>query len=176
MSNPVEKSIHHDSSEGLYITKGFASHLRLLLILGISLILTLLVFVFLNIYKNKNYVTTFYECVQTPGSQIIESDPNICITQDGRRITQPLMPPSNSEEIINNPSDIPNTTNIGTACKISGCSQEICQNAYEESAVSTCVYEERFNCYQSATCEVQPDGNCGWTPTDELTLCLSQYE
>jgi hypothetical protein len=57
------------------------------------------------------------------------------------------------------------------ACFIGGCSGEICSD--QEGAVSTCEYREEYACYESATCERQEGGECGWTPTQELQLCFN---
>lgn len=57
-------------------------------------------------------------------------------------------------------------------CVISGCNSEICS---ERSYDSGCVYLPEFQCYTAATCEVQPDEKCGWTPTPELTSCINEH-
>jgi len=82
-------------------------------------------------------------------------------------------------EFIDNDEDLgipSNNSNAKEGCQISGCSNEICQNADSEPAVSICLYSEKFVCYKDAVCEKQPDGNCDWTSTDELTFCLSNFE
>lgn len=63
-------------------------------------------------------------------------------------------------------------TRVVGACKVSGCNSELCVSA-GESISSTCQYKEEYSCYQSASCEVQPSGECGWTPTDKLNQCIS---
>jgi hypothetical protein len=40
--------------------------------------------------------------------------------------------------------------------------------------ISTCEWRDEYACYQTATCERQPDGQCGWTSTPELDACLAQ--
>jgi hypothetical protein len=55
-------------------------------------------------------------------------------------------------------------------CRKTGCSGQICA---DRSVNSTCEWLPTYACYNSATCEVQADGNCGWTPSDELTQCLA---
>jgi hypothetical protein len=55
-------------------------------------------------------------------------------------------------------------------CYIGGCSGQLCTD--QPDAVSTCEYREEYACYQTATCERQPNGQCGWTPTAELQACL----
>jgi hypothetical protein len=39
--------------------------------------------------------------------------------------------------------------------------------------MTTCEFRAEYACYREATCERQPDGACGWTPTDTLTACLA---
>lgn len=55
-------------------------------------------------------------------------------------------------------------------CYVSGCSSQLCGS--EEGMMSICEYREEYACYQTATCEVQPTGECGWTETEELNSCL----
>ncbi|NVB82282.1 MAG: hypothetical protein HOV81_28130 [Kofleriaceae bacterium] len=55
-------------------------------------------------------------------------------------------------------------------CYVGGCSGQICSD--REGAISTCEWREEYACYQSATCERQDDGTCGWTQTAELAACL----
>ena len=60
----------------------------------------------------------------------------------------------------------------GTAlkpCIKTGCSGQICA---DETMMSTCEYRKEYECYKSATCERQADGNCGFTKTPALTSCL----
>ena len=58
-------------------------------------------------------------------------------------------------------------------CFIGGCSREAC--TADQAAASPCIYKPEFACYREATCEPQPDGACGWTPTSELTACLAPF-
>lgn len=69
------------------------------------------------------------------------------------------------------PTTAPSQKSSGK-CFIGGCSNEICS---EEEMVSVCVYKDEYACYKTATCEVQKDGNCGWTMTEELKNCLGNY-
>jgi hypothetical protein len=55
-------------------------------------------------------------------------------------------------------------------CFRTGCSAHICS---DEEMASTCEWREEYQCYKTATCERQNNGECGWTPTDELNSCLS---
>ncbi|MDP2788733.1 MAG: hypothetical protein Q8O46_01600 [bacterium] len=56
-------------------------------------------------------------------------------------------------------------------CFIGGCSSQICSD--QEGIVTTCEYKEEYACYKSASCERQTGGECGWTQTSELQLCLN---
>jgi hypothetical protein len=60
--------------------------------------------------------------------------------------------------------------NAPGACFIGGCSSEICSD--QEGASSTCELRPEYACYQTATCERQAGGACGWTQTAELDSCL----
>ena len=62
---------------------------------------------------------------------------------------------------------------IDPACKRAGCSGEFCVNVDEPDVFSTCLYEEEYACYDDARCEVQADGNCGWTEDLVLLQCLN---
>ena len=55
-------------------------------------------------------------------------------------------------------------------CYVGGCSGQLCTD--DPNAVSTCEYREEYACYQSATCERQGSGRCGWTLTPALEACL----
>jgi hypothetical protein len=66
-------------------------------------------------------------------------------------------------------SPTPNSPKNG--CVIGGCNREICA---EEEMSSICIYNERFECYKNAVCEVQDNGKCGWTMDEELAGCLEQ--
>lgn len=56
-------------------------------------------------------------------------------------------------------------------CRPGGCSGQLCTD--KPDMVTTCEWREEYACYQSATCERQPSGECGWTETNELRQCLS---
>ena len=59
----------------------------------------------------------------------------------------------------------------GKICRKTGCSGQICS---DQDVVSTCEWRNEYACYQDATCEVQADGECGWTEDDALRSCLGQ--
>jgi hypothetical protein len=54
-------------------------------------------------------------------------------------------------------------------CYIGGCSRELCTS--RESAISLCMYKHEYQCYKSAVCEQQSNGECGWTETSALKAC-----
>lgn len=68
--------------------------------------------------------------------------------------------------------EIPQAGTKQRDCKISGCNRELCVEAGED-VVSICIYQERFKCYQQATCKRQL-GYCAWTQTPALTNCLKK--
>ncbi len=57
-------------------------------------------------------------------------------------------------------------------CFVGGCSSQICSE--NEGVISTCEFRPEYACYQTATCERQAGGECGWTETPELDACLAE--
>lgn len=55
-------------------------------------------------------------------------------------------------------------------CFVGGCSGQVCSD--QAGVITTCEWRPEYACYRTATCERQPDGKCGWTPTPELEACL----
>lgn len=55
-------------------------------------------------------------------------------------------------------------------CYKGGCSGEICSS--NPNQVSPCIYKPEFECLNNAVCEPQSNGQCGFTITIELILCL----
>ncbi|MES2214141.1 MAG: hypothetical protein V4465_01995 [Patescibacteria group bacterium] len=56
-------------------------------------------------------------------------------------------------------------------CYVGGCSSEVCSD--QPNMVSNCLYTESYACYKTATCERQATGQCGWTNTPTLAMCLA---
>lgn len=54
-------------------------------------------------------------------------------------------------------------------CVVTGCSSHICA---EEPMFTTCEYKWEYACYKSAVCERQASGECAWTESRELSICL----
>ncbi len=58
-------------------------------------------------------------------------------------------------------------------CLPAGCSGQLCVPAAEaDQTVTTCEWRDEYACYETARCEQQSDGQCGWTMTNELQSCL----
>jgi hypothetical protein len=88
-----------------------------------------------------------------------------------------------NDECVDNPNDDCDPMNGGAdcggicqpkagagACVKTGCSGQICA---DQDMFSTCEWREEYACYQTATCERQASGQCGWTQTPALTTCLA---
>ncbi len=58
-------------------------------------------------------------------------------------------------------------------CFVGGCSSQVCSDSPD--VVTDCMYREEYACYQTAKCERQSNGSCGWTQTPALTSCLQQF-
>lgn len=74
-----------------------------------------------------------------------------------------------SRDLLPPPREQVPVTHDTAACRVTGCSGEICSDKEE---FSSCVYREEFACYRDAVCERQADGNCGFTRTDVLEACI----
>lgn len=60
-------------------------------------------------------------------------------------------------------------------CVRAGCSSQLCIDASEVDGISTsCEWREVYSCYNSATCERQSNGGCGFTPTTQLSQCIAE--
>ena len=66
------------------------------------------------------------------------------------------------------------TEEVIANCYVGGCSGQICSD--EEGIVSTCEFRQEYACYQNAKCERQSSGQCGWTVTPELSMCLNEAQ
>lgn len=69
-----------------------------------------------------------------------------------------------------NESTPANVNAEGGDCRPTGCSGQVCS---DQDVVTTCEFREEYACYQTATCERQSDGECGWTITETLQTCLN---
>jgi len=64
------------------------------------------------------------------------------------------------------------------ACIRGGCSGQLCveERADGDGLATTCEYRAEYACYQTAACERQSSGSCGWTQTPTLAACLTTKE
>ncbi len=69
--------------------------------------------------------------------------------------------------------DKPVVKDEAPACKKAGCSNQLCVSSDEEDIITTCEWQEEYACYQTAKCEKQEDGKCGFTQDEEFTDCLN---
>jgi hypothetical protein len=66
------------------------------------------------------------------------------------------------------------TSKLRSGCVVAGCSSQLCVESSQSDITTTCEFKWEYQCYRSATCEVQTDGQCGWTMTPELQACLGE--
>ena len=73
--------------------------------------------------------------------------------------------------------DISTDQNVDSqkTCKIGGCSGQICMSSESPNGITTCQANPEYACYRNSKCEVQSNGQCGWTQTNELKKCLLKY-
>ena len=55
-------------------------------------------------------------------------------------------------------------------CHIGGCSGQVC--SAEPGVITSCEWTGYYACYQHATCELLPSGNCAWTGDTRFVNCL----
>jgi len=56
-------------------------------------------------------------------------------------------------------------------CMKTGCSSQVCA---DKEVITTCEYRTEYDCYKTAACERQKNGECGFTMTPELAACLKK--
>ncbi len=128
----------------------------------------------LSFWANNNSVAinNFEECAAA-GRPIMESYPRQCAGPDGRTFVEiianePNLPPDTS--VIEQPTPTPKPA---AACVRGGCSSQLCLSKEDaENMVTTCEYRAEYACYNTARCERQTSGQCGWTQTESLRSCL----
>ncbi|HKO63168.1 MAG TPA: hypothetical protein VJV03_18545, partial [Pyrinomonadaceae bacterium] len=54
-------------------------------------------------------------------------------------------------------------------CIKTGCGGQVCS---DQEVMTTCEWRPEHECYRRARCERQANGQCGFTPSRELTACL----
>jgi len=107
-------------------------------------------------------ITNFEECAAA-GNTVMESYPRQCAVPGGETFVEDITIP-----IDRNGGDTDKSTTGD--CIITGCSGHVCS---EVEVITTCEYREEYACYNNATCERQNDGECGWTLTSKLEMCLA---
>ncbi len=63
-------------------------------------------------------------------------------------------------------------------CVRGGCSNELCTEqtpSKVSDAISICLYDPKFECYNHSECERQANGQCGWTENESLNDCLKGH-
>lgn len=137
-------------------------------LLWLVILISVIIFLIMKFTSGKTEVASYEDCLKAPGSRILESYPERCVTRDGKSFTRPLSYEEKGRLLP------PTANRIDTKCITGGCNNEICQGADEEKRASICIYKAEFECYRGLRCEVQPNGQCGWTQTDEFLSCLEQ--
>jgi hypothetical protein len=66
---------------------------------------------------------------------------------------------------------VPNNASNATVCVRAGRSC-VDSKEFEKFTIMTLELRRTDACCSNATCELQPDGQCGFTPTEELSQCL----
>jgi len=62
-------------------------------------------------------------------------------------------------------------------CKRTGCNKEICQDASVADRVTTCAVKPEDSCYsQHASCKVQGNGHCGFSPMNSFASCMTSVK
>lgn len=61
-----------------------------------------------------------------------------------------------------------------TKCVTGGCSGQLCLKEGNKGMITTCEYRDEYACLKKSVCEVQSDGQCGWTQTTAYKECLAQ--
>ena len=97
-------------------------------------------------------------------------------SQNGAESTEPVVVPEETEPaepVTPQPPVVVSPAPVKPkGCYVGGCSSQICSE--NPDMASTCEWRESYACYQTATCERQSTGECGWTETSELNACLMQ--
>lgn len=104
--------------------------------------------------------TTASQNANTEATSTVQSSPGTQSTTSAQVIT---------------PKPSPTPPKVKPACVRGGCSGQVCAEERTDGngLVTTCEYRAEYACYDSARCERQSTGACGWTSTLELSACLS---
>src|SRR3972149_2780181 len=66
------------------------------------------------------------------------------------------------------------TEGAAKECVVTGCNGEICEEKKTDQTASICVLLPEAQCYKTAKCEQQRNGQCGGTQTEELKECIEK--
>jgi len=111
----------------------------------------------------KKDTASFEECVAA-GNPVMESFPRQCRSAEGVLFVEDV--PFDPAPPVSSPAP-------AGGCARAGCSAQLCVEAEKAaSIITTCEFRPEYACYDNATCERQPTGECGWTQTNELQQCL----
>lgn len=72
------------------------------------------------------------------------------------------------------PDNVTPSISYSKKCVKAGCSSQLCVDEKDGDIMSTCEWKEEYACYGKpyAKCEVQDNGKCGWTESEELISCV----
>ena len=107
-------------------------------------------------------IVTFTKPTTPTGTLVIMNDNPSGLPQNDKSFSVPI------RFIL--PTQTKTATTTAAACIRTGCSGQICS---DKNVISTCEWTEKYACYQTATCERQSNGSCGWTQTSALQNCLA---
>ena len=82
--------------------------------------------------------------------------------------------PAFTSSLLPSPFNQESAPIITQRCIATGCSGQLCVdlNQHPDGLITTCEWRPAYDCYQQATCELQPDQTCGFTMTPALQQCL----
>ncbi len=129
-------------------------------------------------------VTAEVESVTGTGTSTERINLGKFVTTESTQITFLSATPYPKEGVAISPADYQITFDVGlrkeeethppapvAACYTGGCSGEVCSD--QSGIASNCIYKPEFACYKKSKCERQRNGQCGWTQTQELKICLA---
>lgn len=168
----------------------------LLRLLAVILILVSITTSFFYYYSQKIAAlpTDFEGCMRAADSKLRESFPIQCVTKEGTVFVQQLsdeqikliIPPAVTDYqtpiiITPKPDPYPDSGQSSAPvqrveCKRTGCSGQLCVPLAADDVYTSCEFLPEFSCYQEATCEIQSDGQCGFTRSIALETCVREIE
>jgi hypothetical protein len=116
---------------------------------------------------DKSFLAALSNLTLKPGqSEVVNETFNVQFAKAGTFTVNAWMPTMRGEQ----PRASASVEFVAPSCFIGGCSGQVCSD--RQGVISTCEWRPEYACYQSATCERQADGQCGWTQTTALLQCL----